>query len=225
MGLTWLVYIVETLTYNGSFFMSLFLWVVSLTALYVIAKVLLPYMSPDKEEVLSVKGIVREGQVIVLSEDVGTLKAHTSYTVSSAGSKWCSLKDADGKAVHSSCGEGTWLHNITDELKDALVLDVSVTREESAEFVLPSIPRSVVVSLICVSLMLHTFLPTRQTAIYMAGAYLIQTVVTAEGTQELGSKAYDAALSQVTSWSEEAPKLKGLVEDLVKSAVKEKEIK
>lgn len=70
----------------------------------------------------------------------------------------------------------------------------------------------VIITLILCSI-LDTVLPTRETAIKMAGAYLLQEVVTHDKTQELGNAAYNAALRQLEAWAEEVPELTEMVVD------------
>lgn len=57
------------------------------------------------------------------------------------------------------------------------------------------------------SLVLHTLLPNRDTMIYCVSAYMVQTVITNDRTQELGSAAYEATLSQLREWSKDVEKL------------------
>lgn len=85
-------------------------------------------------------------------------------------------------------------------------------------------PTKVVISLMLILLVLHTILPTRDTAIKMAGAYLLQSVVTNDKTKELGDAAYRATLRQLTKWSEEVPELADMLIDAGKEKL-ESEIK
>ena len=85
-------------------------------------------------------------------------------------------------------------------------------------------PTKVVISLMLMLLTLHTILPTRDTAIKMAGAYLLQSVVTNDKTKELGDAAYRATLRQLTKWSEEVPELADMLIDAGKEKL-ESEIK
>lgn len=85
-------------------------------------------------------------------------------------------------------------------------------------------PKKTVISLLVTSLLLHVVLPTRDTAIKMAGAYLLQSVVTNDKTKELGDAAYRATLRQLTKWSEEVPELADMLIDAGKEKL-ESEIK
>lgn len=85
-------------------------------------------------------------------------------------------------------------------------------------------PTKVVISLMLMLLTLHTILPTRDTAIKMSGAYLLQSVVTNDKTKELGDAAYRATLRQLTKWSEEVPELADMLIDAGKEKL-ESEVK
>jgi hypothetical protein len=68
------------------------------------------------------------------------------------------------------------------------------------------------------ALVLHTLLPNRDTMIYCASAYIVQTVITDDRTQELGSAAYDATLSQLREWSKENKDVEKLIQPIVNKA-------
>lgn len=68
-------------------------------------------------------------------------------------------------------------------------------------------------------LVLHTVLPNRQTAIYVAGAWMVQTVLTDEKTQKLGAAAYDATLNQLETWSKENKDLELLLQSVKKEVI------
>lgn len=74
-------------------------------------------------------------------------------------------------------------------------------------------PKRMVVSILIVLMSLHTLLPTRQTAIYMASAYAVQQVVTADQTKELASRGYSALSAQLVKWSEEVPEVADMLVD------------
>lgn len=54
-------------------------------------------------------------------------------------------------------------------------------------------------------------MPRAETARYMAGAYILQTIATNETTKELGSKFVGVLVAQLDIWAKETPKLKELV--------------
>lgn len=69
-------------------------------------------------------------------------------------------------------------------------------------------------------LILHTLLPNRDTMIYCASAYMVQTVITDDRTKELGSAAYDATLSQLQEWSKENKDVEKLIQPVIKKVLK-----
>ena len=68
--------------------------------------------------------------------------------------------------------------------------------------------------------MLHTLLPNRDTMIYCASAYIVQTVITDDRTTELGSAAYDATLYQLQQWSKENKDVEKLIQPVIKKVLK-----
>ena len=65
-------------------------------------------------------------------------------------------------------------------------------------------------------MVLHVVLPNRDTMIYCASAYMIQTVITNEKTQELSAAAYDATLEQLKEWSKESKEAAKLIAPILK---------
>ena len=66
----------------------------------------------------------------------------------------------------------------------------------------------------CIFLLVtSTILPTKETAIKMAAAYLLQEVVTHDKTKELGDAAYNAALRQLNQWAEDVPDVAQMLVD------------
>lgn len=61
-------------------------------------------------------------------------------------------------------------------------------------------------------------LPNKETTIYMAGAYMVQQVVTSDTVQEIGNLAADATKAQLKAWAKESPELATL---LVQSGIDE----
>lgn len=53
--------------------------------------------------------------------------------------------------------------------------------------------------------------PSKETAVYMAGAYMLQEIATDDRTIALGSVAYDATLNQLKVWSQSSPELSALM--------------
>lgn len=54
---------------------------------------------------------------------------------------------------------------------------------------------------------------TRQTAIYMAGAYLVQEVTTSGVAAGVGNKTKRVILNQLDKWAEEVPELKDILQE------------
>lgn len=81
-------------------------------------------------------------------------------------------------------------------------------------------PRSVkrVSKLAVFSLALGILLPNKETTIYMAGAYMVQEVVTSDTAKEIGNLAVDATKAQLKAWASESPELAAL---LVQSGINE----
>jgi MFS family permease len=91
------------------------------------------------------------------------------------------------------------------------LLDMDVPRFVSF---LKKLPYKSILALIVVTLVFSTILPTRETAIKMGAAYLIQQIATDDKTQALGNAAYAAAMRQLTLWSEEVPELTEMMTDM-----------
>ena len=96
--------------------------------------------------------------------------------------------------------------------------------DDTISFWVKKFPIKTISALMLMLLVIHTILPTRDTAIKMAGAYLLQSVVTNDKTKELGDAAYRATLRQLTKWSEEVPELAEMLIDAGKEKL-ESEIK
>ena len=94
--------------------------------------------------------------------------------------------------------------------------------EDTLSFWVKRFPIKTISALMLMLLILHTILPTRDTAIKMAGAYLLQSVVTNDKTKELGDAAYRATLRQLTKWSEEVPELADMLIDAGKEKLESK---
>lgn len=80
----------------------------------------------------------------------------------------------------------------------------------------------VLIALSIVSIVLHTFLPTKRTVYLMAGAYMVEQVIDSPEAKEIGALSYSIVKNQLILWAESekeiAPQLKSMVETLDKSA-------
>lgn len=56
-------------------------------------------------------------------------------------------------------------------------------------------------------------MPRTETAKYMAGAYILQSIATNETTQKFGKSFADVLLNQLAIWAKDSPDLKKLVGD------------
>lgn len=181
MTLALLVYIVSNLAYNGTFFFwlgcfPLVLWCIS----YVIQ--LLPwdiYATP-----------IEVGENYVLTKDIGAkFKAGDTVVVTNI---WSSLGD------------------VRIECKETGNCDIKIKIRFFRKCIEPTVtkPKAQIKSSWLVVgilfMVLHVALPNRDTMIYCASAYMIQTIITNEKTQELSAAAYDATLEQLKEWSKES---------------------
>jgi hypothetical protein len=60
--------------------------------------------------------------------------------------------------------------------------------------------------------LLGGLLPNKETATYMAGAYVIQSMATSDEVIEMGNLAYKATLNQLRKWAETSPELNTLID-------------
>ena len=194
MTLALLVYIVSNLAYNGTFFFwlgcfPLVLWGIS----YVIQ--LLPWDIYNAS--------IEVGESYILTKDIGTkFKAGDKVVVTNI---WSSLGD-----VRIECKETNKTDsNIKIRLFRKCIIDPTVTKPKA------QIKSSwLVVGVLF--MVLHVALPNRDTMIYCASAYMIQTVITNEKTQELSAAAYDATLEQLKEWSKESKDAAKLITPILK---------
>lgn len=83
------------------------------------------------------------------------------------------------------------------------------------------LPKRAIIWVCVLLLTLHTILPTRQTAIYMASAYAIQSIITTDKTKELANKGYHALTSQLDKWAKEVPEVGDMLIDAGLTKIKE----
>lgn len=221
MELMFLVYAVENLTYNSGFWYGVFFTCMVASFLSYLVNTAVKYLNLHKqpfEKVISTTlkecETLTRGSTFVLDSPIDDLDSGKQYTVSSI---YRSLGD-----VRIS-GKGTNDYDLN-------LLEAKLCSQEHKTITITpdklggklSWKAFMVVG--CISLMLHTFLPSRQTAIYMAGAYLIQEVATSDSVQELGKASYNAAVSQLNKWSSEVPELAEMVADAGLESAKKKAV-
>lgn len=220
MNLTILVYVIETLTYNNNFFATIAAWLAVCLIAFVCTNIFKRYydnVNKGSSEEITFKGHLEEGSIFTLTKDFKRLKANTPYEVSSL------YRSLDCKSIYvynlegrSVIMDGATIDEVEELLKTGGTIKC-VTEGKTLD--IPKLPIKLVSTLLVVSLFLHTFLPSRQTAIYMAGAYAIEKVVTSDKTQQLGNYAFKATINQLDIWAKEVPELKQLITDEVRSGV------
>lgn len=204
MLLAFLVYAVSNLTYNGTFFfwigiLPVFLWSSSyIVNLFYITKTnyITRIVKDNKYKLVKDLDTFKIGEEILVEE---IYKYSNTVLISSDTYN-------DGTRKYSSCG--------ASELKDA----ISATEIQTKNLKINLKKTWLVVGF--VFMMLHTLLPNRQTAIYVAGAWMVQTILTDEKTQEIGAAAYDATLNQLRTWSKESKDLEQLLNSVKKEITK-----
>ena len=201
MELALLVYVVNTLSYNGTFFGRLavicFMFAV---ALYLIV------LSVDYLKALKVvktfKIPLKEGDVFSLPVDYQDLKAGQKYKVRHYWSHCNELKvEWNSKEYSISDIEG--LACRTYEVVD-----------QPPRIKFPSWKPFIYLAIVFT--ILNSILPTKETMVYSVGAYMVQEVVTSEKAQTVGDAAYRATLRQLDKWAEDSEDLKDLVIDMKK---------
>ena len=194
MTLALLVYIVSNLAYNGTFFFWLGLFPLVLWGISYVIR-LLPWDIYDTP--------IEVGETYVLTKDIGTkFKEGDTVVVTNI---WTGLGD-----IRLECKET----NKTDSNIKIRLFRKCITKTTVSK------PKAQIKSSWLVVgalfMILHVVLPNRDTMIYCASAYMIQTVITNEKTQELSAAAYDATLEQLKEWSKESKDAAKLIAPILK---------
>lgn len=214
MELAMLVYVVENLTYGGTFWGSMAVFLFLLTAgAYTVNIIIEIYNSRQKETVTKSHSGFREGACIILSYQVDDLLEGVPYEV-----RWV-------------CGNSVKFKNVKDCYKEydlvnlsaAVVYRTDTIPAKVVTFKFAKLKLLMVLTGLCV--MLDVVLPTRQTAIYIGGAYLTQQVVTSDVAKDVGDRAQKILISQLDKWAEEVPELKDMVAELATNNQQEGEPK
>lgn len=224
MNLAFLIYTVETLTYNNAFFLTIFWWMFVILLVMMIVKLVVNYINQDKkilDRYEQKPRVLEEGDKFILNEDLGELKAGETYKVSaiypySNKAKIIWYRDTQEVPLGSTSPLSELITRLTTQEP------IKATREVDPNIVMPKLPIKTVVTVMCLSLCLHTFLPSRQTAILMAGAYAIEQIASNDKTKELGSKMYNVMTNQLDAWAVEVPELASMVGDEIKDRFEEK---
>lgn len=217
MGLMGLVYGIENLTYNGTFFGTAAGWLFALlllgTAVTLAAKFVNNQRAPREIRTVDENTSPINGKLVkgfILSENIGNLVAGYTYVI---GNHYRNIKEAwvypeDDRENYSkkvSVKDDDY-DRMMQDIRNQNKVEVTVTETtEERKIKLPKLYLKTIASLLCVCLILHTLLPTRQTAIYMAAAYAVQEVLTADKTQKVLGVGYKALENQLGKWANEVP--------------------
>ena len=196
MTLALLVYIVSNLAYNGTFFFWLGLFPLLLWGIsYVIQ--LLPWDIYTES--------IEVGESYILTKNMGTkFKAGDKVVVTN---KWA------GRYLRIECEEtGNCDSNVKIQLFRKCIEVTKPKAQIKSSWLVVGV----------LFMLLHVALPNRDTMIYCASAYMIQTVITNEKTQELSAAAYDATLEQLKEWSKESKDAAKLIAPVLEKKLNEK---
>lgn len=219
MELMFLVYAVENLTYKGSFFVTIY-YILLLVLVFVgILKLGINFYNQNHQELrtfIKTKVKLKRGDEFILDKDVYKFKKGVKYIVSSVSEHNEAIyywkKGSDELEFIEAKSH---IENLLSEQECEMI-----KIQEAKNFKLPTLPIKSLFGVMVLSLLLHTFLPTRQTAIYMASAYAIQKVTSSDKTEELVTKGYSALSSQLTKWAEEVPEVSDMLVDAGLNTIK-----
>lgn len=201
MELAFLVYLVNNLTYNGSFLFYLGLCPLILWFVCYIGSIFYKGLQYNDELVLE--------KEYELEKDFEGFKAGDKVILTDI------YKYVGNVAIKSTSG----IYHIAVVSTDGFVNSVKFDTITITKFIKPRKSWFVVGMFL---LTLHTLLPNKQTTIYCVSAYLVQTVLTDSRTQELGTAAYEATLTQLKEWGKQSDDVAKLIKPLVEKAINEK---
>lgn len=199
MELALLVYAVNTLSYNGTFFGKLAAMCFMFAVLLYLITLSVDYFKALKTT-KTFKTKLKAHDVFTLPVDYQDLKAGQEYKVRYYWSGCNELK------VGGSCNE----YSISD-IEDLACKTYEVA-EQPSKVKLPSWKPFIYLAIVFT--ILNSVLPTKETMVYSVGAYMIQEVVTSEKAQNVGDAAYRATLRQLGKWAEDSEELKDLIVDM-----------
>lgn len=197
MTLALLVYIVNNLTYSGTFFFTFAVLALILYAsVYLFEKIHL-YISKNHPVSLS------EGSIYTLKASIS--KEFTEGEQVRIEKIWhglqeCKVTSLDGAKYKSDFKLSTLVKAV--KAPETVYIPIVTPKKSWLYFAVAFFT-------------LHTLLPSKETTMYMAGAYLVENVITSDKAKKLGDATYDAALVQVKKWSEETPELKEMLKPLL----------
>ena len=206
MELAFLVYWVNNLTYNGSFLFYLGLCPLALWFTCYIGSIFYKGLQYKSELVLEKEYELEKDFEDFKAGDKVILTSIYKYTGKVAITS--SSVAPTNKTTSTAVGD-------TEDFVNSVKSDTITT----SRFVKP---RKSWITFGLLLLTLHTLLPNKETTIYCASAYLVQTVLTDERTQELGSAAYDATLTQLKEWGKQSDEVSKLITPVLEKAINEK---
>lgn len=196
MTLALLVYIVNNLTYSGTFFFTF----------AVLALIL--YASVDLFEKIHL--YISKNHPVSLSEgSIYTLKVSISKDFAEGDQVriekiWYGLQECRVSSLDGTKYRSVKLRTLVKAVKAPETVYIPIVT-----------PKKSWLYFAVAFFTLHTLLPSKETTMYMAGAYLVENVITSDKAKKLGDATYDAAIVQVKKWSEEAPELKEMLKPLL----------
>jgi hypothetical protein len=195
-SLMWFIYAVENLTYGGSAFAIL---AVLGAIFYGSAKLHNAFGVKQSRSITNPPGI-EEGHTYILATGWYGFQAGETLLVRKL---WRSLNEVRVNDSHKD-------YNLSS-LQDAVAKDtVHIQGDTPLNF-----PFKTAMTVILLFGFLHVVMPSRQTAIYMAGGYVAQEIITSEQAGEMGGLAMAGAKAQLVSWAREVPELQTLVKGAV----------
>lgn len=199
MELAILVYVVETLTNNGALLFTFFLLSVACAVIAFLYTIDVEKYNRPAKTVRNLLDLDREGQGLNLqvttTKDIGSRKifipAGTTLTITRI---WYD-GDVDVKEyTRDQLGVRLTKYLLKRDCEEGLIELPAINVQSKYK------PKPFVI-LACILLFLDTVIPSKTTAYYMAGAYMVQQVVGSDKAKELGSLSYEAVRNQLKAWS------------------------
>lgn len=125
-------------------------------------------------------------------------------------------KPALGFEAGTSCGVD--MYSSYGYVRDSSGDKLKLSRGELTDLFKPKTYELSIPKFAYVVFLMGFLLPNKDTTIYMAGAYMVQEVVTSDTAKEIGNLAVDATKAQLKAWAAESPELAAL---LVQSGINE----
>lgn len=189
------VYFVNNFTYNTKIW---FLLAAISILIYFVQKVLYFFSG----EVLCIRDFpIKEGEEYTLTENIQSLLAGDVVKIAR-------FSESSGLVYIYKNSEERYKPEFSLPLKDFLN---KVTNKEAIFFKTVK-PNKVFLTLCIIFSVLHIAVPSKSTAQYMVGAYILEEVITSEAAKELGSSAIKIAKNQLEIWASENQDLNKLID-------------